>query len=91
MSILDIFKSKHKNSANIAKDRLLQLIVDERMHSKISKVDLDELQKALIEVVARFLPTHQHQVSVEVVRDDSRATLEVNVVVLPEGGAVAAN
>jgi cell division topological specificity factor len=85
MSILDIFKPKHKNSANIAKDRLLQLIVDERMHSKISKVDLDKLQKALIEVVARFLPIDQHQVSVEVERDDNRSILELNVVILPEG------
>lgn len=80
MSLLNIFRNNKKTSANIAKDRLLQLIVDERIHSKIDKLDLDKLQKELIEVIARYLPINEHEVTVEVERDDNRSILELNVV-----------
>lgn len=81
MSLLNIFRNNKKSSANIAKDRLLQLIVDQRIHSKISRLDIDKLQKELVEVIARYLPTiNEHEVTVEVERDDNRSILEVNVV-----------
>lgn len=80
MSILDIFRNPRKTSANIAKDRLLQLIVDERIHSRIDKLDIDKLQRELIEVISRYLPINEHEVTVEVERDDHRSILELNVV-----------
>ncbi len=80
MSILDIFRNTKKSSASLAKDRLLQLIVDQR---KIDRLDLDKLQKELIEVISRYLPINEHEVTVEVERDDNRSILELNVV-LPE-------
>lgn len=80
MSILDIFRNNRKTSANIAKDRLLQLIVDQRFHSRIDRLDLDKLQKELIEVISRYLPIQEHEVTVEVERDDNRSILELNVV-----------
>lgn len=83
MSILDIFRNSKKSSANIAKDRLLQLIVDQRIHSRIDKLDLDKLQRELIEVISRYLPINEHEVTVEVERDDNRSILELNVV-LPD-------
>jgi cell division topological specificity factor MinE len=82
MSILNIFRNNKKSSANIAKDRLLQLVVDQRIHSKMNRLDLDKLnklQKELVEVIARYFPTiNENEVTVEVERDDSR--LELNVV-----------
>ncbi len=83
MSILDLFRSNKKSSANIAKDRLLQLIVDQRIHSRIDRIDLDKLQKELIEVISRYLPINEHEVRLEVERDDNRSILELNAV-LPE-------
>lgn len=80
MSILDIFRNTKKSSASLAKDRLLQLIVDQR---KIDRLDLDKLQRELIEVISRYLPINEHEVTVEVERDDNRSILELNVV-LPE-------
>jgi cell division topological specificity factor len=80
MSILDIFRNTKKSSASLAKDRLLQLIVDQR---KIDRLDLDKLQRELIEVISRYLPINEHEVTVEVERDDNRCILELNVV-LPE-------
>lgn len=80
MSILDLFRNTKKSSASLAKDRLLQLIVDQR---KIDKLDLDKLQRELIEVISRYLPINEHEVTVEVERDDNRSILELNVV-LPE-------
>jgi len=80
MSLLDIILNKKKTSANIAKDRLLQLIVDQRIHSKLNRVDLDKLQKELVAVIARYLPINENEVTVEVERDDNRSILELNVV-----------
>lgn len=79
MSILNIFRSSKKfpSSANIAKDRLMQLIVDERIQN------LDGLQKELIRVISRHLAIDERDISVEVERDDNRKVLEINVV-LPE-------
>lgn len=76
MSILDIFRNNKKTSASLAKDRLLQLIVDQR---KIDKLDLDKLQRELIEVISRYLPINEHEVTVEV----NQSILELNVA-LPE-------
>lgn len=84
MSILNIFRNNKKTSANIARERLLQLIVDQRMHPKIGKLDLDKLQKELIEVISRYLPIKEHQVSVDVERDNHRSILELNVVIPEE-------
>ena len=83
MSILNIFRSTKKTSANIAKDRLLQLIVDKGLHSKLDRLDLDKLQRELIEVISRYLPINENEVTVEVERDDNRSILELNVV-LPD-------
>ena len=80
-NILDLFRNNKKTSASIAKDRLL-LIVEQR-HFRIDELDLDKLQKELIEVISRYLPINEHEVSVEVERDDNRSILELNVV-LPE-------
>lgn len=81
MSILDMFRNNKKSSAHIARDRLLQLIVDKRIHSKIE--NLDKLQEELIEVISRYLPINRNDVTIEVERDDNRAILELNVV-LPD-------
>jgi cell division topological specificity factor len=80
MSLLNIFRNNKKTSANIAKDRLLHLIVD---RSKIGRLDLDKLQKELIDVISRYLPIKENEVTIEVERDDNRSILELNVV-LPE-------
>jgi cell division topological specificity factor len=83
MSILDIFRNNKKSSASLAKDRLLQLIVDQRIHSKIGRIDIDKLQRELIEVISRYLPINGDEVTIEVERDDNRSILELNVV-LPD-------
>lgn len=86
MSILDLFRNNKKTSASLAKDRLLQLIVDQQKIDKLrrlNKLDLDKLQRELIEVISRYLPINEHEVTVEVERDDNRSILELNVV-LPE-------
>jgi cell division topological specificity factor len=89
MSILDIFRKDKKSSASLAKDRLLQLIVDNRIHSKIDRLDLDKLQRELIEVISRYLPINEHEVTVEVERDDNRSILELNVVLPNHIGEMA--
>jgi cell division topological specificity factor len=85
MSLLDIFRNNKKTSANIAKDRLLQLIVD---RSKIGRLelDLDKLQKELIDVISRYLPIKENEVTIEVERDDNRSILELNVVIPEQVG-----
>ncbi len=68
----------------MAKDRLLQLIVDQQKIDKLhrlTKFDLDKMQRELIEVISRYLPINEHEVTVEVDRDDNRSILELNVVI----------
>jgi cell division topological specificity factor len=81
MSILDIFRNTKKSSANIAKDRLLHLVVEHRrIRFKFDDLDLEKLQNELIQVIEKFLPIKKHQVTVEVERDDKRSILELKVV-----------
>jgi cell division topological specificity factor len=76
---LNIFKSDKKTSAKIAKDRLLQLCLHSKMANKLNVDNIDELQKALIEVIIQHLRINKNEVSVEVERDDNLSIL-VNVV-----------
>ena len=86
MSILkNLFRNNRRSletitTANVAKSRLLQLVVDERLHSKIHRFDLDKLQKELFEVISRHLPINEHEVTVEVQRDGHNSIFELNVV-----------
>ena len=79
MKLLDIFKFRRQTSASVAKERLQIIIAHERAHQKQGKVNLQELQMKLIQVIAEYLQIPEGAVRVELERDADRAVLELNV------------
>lgn len=54
MAILDYFKSKKKNTASLAKERL-QIIVAHERKSRLSPDYLPQLKRDILEVVSRYV------------------------------------
>lgn len=82
MSILYLIKQKLNRStdtAQIAKERLQIIVAHERIQRKTGVINLQELQRKLIEVVAEYLRINKDQVNVELQRDETRSVLEMNV------------
>ena len=86
MSLLNIFRSSRKNSANIAKERL-QIIVSHERAQRQGPDYLPMLQKELIDVIAKYVKIDKDQVKVELERSDDFSVLELNVT-LPEAEAI---
>ncbi len=84
MSILDYFRATKKTSANIAKERLQIIVAHERrQRAGGNKINMQELQQKLIDVIAEYLHIEQDKVKVELEHDEERSVLELNVT-LPE-------
>ena len=84
MSILDYFRATKKTSANIAKERLQIIVAHERrQRAGGNKINMQELQQKLIDVIAEYLHIEQDKVKVELEHDEERSVLELNVA-LPE-------
>lgn len=80
MSILNYFRSvMPKNSARMAKERLQIIVAHERLQRKSDRIDLKELQRKLIDVIAEYLHIEKDLVTVELERDENRSVLELNV------------
>ena len=88
MSILDYFRSNKKTSANIAKERLQIIVAHERQQRNgRNKINMQELQQKLIDVITEYLHIEPDKVKVELERDEERSVLELNVT-LPDSEAV---
>ncbi len=82
MSFFDYFKSKKKNSASIAKERL-QIIVAHERNTRDQPDYLPQLQQELLEVIRKYVAIEDDQVQVQLDKNDSCSVLELNVT-LPE-------
>lgn len=82
MSFLDYFKSKKKNTANMAKERL-QIIVAHERGMREQPDYLPQLQQELIAVIRKYVQIDDDMVQVELDRNDDCSVLELNVT-LPE-------
>lgn len=82
MSFLDYFKSKKKNTANMAKERL-QIIVAHERGMRDQPDYLPQLQQELIAVIRKYVQIDDDMVQVELDRNDDCSVLELNVT-LPE-------
>jgi len=87
MSILDyIFRTRQKNTANIAKERL-QIIVSHERTARHSPDYLPMLQRELIAVISKYVDVNQDQVKVELERSGNCSILELNIT-LPDQATV---
>lgn len=78
MSFLDYFKTKKKNTANVAKERLQIIVAHER--SKRDQPDyLPQLQQEILDVIRKYVPIDQDSVQVQLDKNDNCSVLELNV------------
>ncbi|WP_111497435.1 MULTISPECIES: cell division topological specificity factor MinE [Marinobacter] len=82
MSFLDYFRSRKKNTASVAKERL-QIIVAHERGMRDQPDYLPQLQQELVAVIRKYVQIDDDMVQVELDRTDECSVLELNVT-LPE-------
>lgn len=87
MGILDFFKTKPKNTANVAKERLRIIVAQERAQ-RDSPDYLPTLRREILEVIKKYINVDPDAVLISVERDGDQEVLELTVT-LPEKGNTA--
>lgn len=82
MSIFDYFRSNKASSASLAKERL-QVIVAHERNQRNQPDYLPKMQQEIIDVIKKYIPIDNDQVTVNLENTDSCSFLELNVI-LPE-------
>lgn len=88
MGILDFFKNKPRNTANVAKDRLRIIVAQERAQRGAPDY-LPTLRREILEVIKKYVNVDPDAVQIKVERDGDNEVLELSVA-LPEKGAISA-
>lgn len=87
MSLLDIIFGRKKATAEVAKERLQIILAHERAltgpESGRSPVWLSQLQKELLDVVAKYIKVDQDALKVHLEKRENIELLEINIT-LPE-------
>jgi cell division topological specificity factor len=88
MSILDYFRSRNKNTASLAKERLQIIVSHQRDFSRPNTGPdyLPLLQKELLDVLEKYIPgisKNEDLVNVNWEKDGENSLLELNIT-LPE-------
>ncbi len=81
--ILDYFRGTPKTSAAIAKERLQIIVSHERLATRAESDFLPQLEKELIDVIAKYVDIDRDQVKVQLAREGDFAVLELNVTLPP--------
>jgi cell division topological specificity factor len=84
MGILDFFKAKPKNTANVAKERLRIIVAQERAQRGTPDY-LPTLRREILEVIKKYVNVDPDAVLINVERDGDHEVLELSVA-LPEKG-----
>jgi cell division topological specificity factor len=82
MGLLDLFRTRPRGSAAIAKERLQILVAHDRTERNRPSY-LPRLQREILEVIRKYVEVDMNAVSVNYEQEDSREILELNIV-LPE-------
>lgn len=78
MSIFSYFRSKNKNTAAIAKQRLQIVVAHERMQREQPDF-IPQLRQEILEVIAKYVNVQQDDISVTLDRAENCSILELNV------------
>ena len=78
MAFLDYFRTKQKNTANTAKERLQIIVAHERTQRNTPDY-LPKLQKEILEVIRKYISIDEDQVNVNLDKDGSLSVLELNI------------
>lgn len=88
MGILDFFKSRPKNTASVAKERLRIIVAQERAQ-RGSPDYLPLLRRELLEVIKKYVNVDPDAVLINVEREGDQEVLELSVA-LPDQAPPAA-
>ncbi len=88
MGILDFFKARPKNTANVARERLRIIVAQERAQ-RGSPDYLPTLRREILEVIRKYVNVDPEAVLINVERDGDHEVLELSVA-LPERDRLAA-
>lgn len=78
MSFLSFFRGHKKTSANVARDRLQLILINER-GGGIAPDYLPQLQRELVEVISKYVQINPEDIKVNLERQDSLEILEVKI------------
>ena len=84
MGMFDFLRSRPKNTANIAKERL-RIIVSQERSSRGAPDYLPMLRRELLDVIKKYVNVDIDAVKVDVVKDGDHEVLDISVS-LPEKG-----
>jgi cell division topological specificity factor len=87
MGIFDFLRTRQKNTASIAKERLRIIVAQERSQRGAPDY-LPLLRRELLEVIRKYVNVDQDAVEVHVERDGDHEVLELSVA-LPEKATAA--
>jgi cell division topological specificity factor len=93
MGILDFFRSRPKNTASVAKERLRIIVAQERAQQGRGRPDyLPLLRREILEVIRKYVNVDPDAIDIHVEQDGDSEVLELSVA-LPDrnGEAPAAN
>ena len=85
MGMFDFLRSRPKNTANIAKERL-RIIVSQERSSRGAPDYLPLLQRELLEVIRKYVNVDAEAVKVDLIKDGDNEVLDISVA-LPEKAA----
>ncbi|HQV72217.1 MAG: cell division topological specificity factor MinE [Dokdonella sp.] len=90
MGILDFFKNKPKNTANVAKERLRIIVAQERAQ-RDSPDYLPTLRREILEVIKKYVNVDPDAVLISVERDGEHEVLELSVALPEKANAALGN
>ena len=79
MSFLSFLRGQKKTSANVAKDRLQLILINERGDGGSGPDYLPQLQRELVEVISKYVKINPDDIRVNLERQDSLEVLEVKI------------
>ncbi|MET1255297.1 cell division topological specificity factor MinE [Aliikangiella maris] len=78
MALLDYFKSKKKNTASLAKERL-QIIVAHERKNRSGPDYLPQLKQDIIQVVSKYVQVSEENINIELDESGGLDVLELNL------------
>ena len=76
---LSFFLGDKKKTASVAKERLQLILAHERLGGSAKPEYLNDLQRDLIAVIARYIPINLDDIKVTMERDGNLDVLEVKI------------
>ena len=87
MGLFDLFRSRPKNTASVAAERLRIIVMQERKADGRGGHDyLPTMRREILEVIRKYVNVDADAVKVDVVKDGEHDVLDISVS-LPERGA----